>query len=100
QGLLQTHPAPLAVFATDAPILAGFWRAVQEYGIPQDQMVFACFDEHFVNFPANVFAIKVIQPFAEIGHRSVAILQERIAKTGPTEPYRVFLKPEIVVRKV
>jgi DNA-binding LacI/PurR family transcriptional regulator len=98
--LLDTIELPFAVFATDSPILAGLWRAFQDHGLPHDRLAFACFDEPFIHFPKTVFSLKVIQPFREIGQRSVSILQERIAGTGPTEPYRVFLEPEIIASKV
>lgn len=98
--LLETVEPPLAVFATDAPILAGLWRAIQDHGLLHDRIAFACFDEPFISFPGNVFSLKVIQPFREIGHRSVAILQERMAGTGQAEPYRIFIEPEIITNKV
>lgn len=100
QTLLEATDQPLAVFAAEAPILAGLWRAIQEHGLPHDRIAFACFDEPFIDFPRNVFSLKVIQPFAEIGRRSVNILQERIAKTGPDRPYHVFVEPEVIASKV
>ncbi|MES2463031.1 MAG: GntR family transcriptional regulator [Armatimonadota bacterium] len=100
QTLLQTVELPFAVFTTDSPILAGLWRAILDHGLPHDRLAFACFDEPFVNFPKTVFSLKVIQPFREIGRRSINILQERIAGTGPAEPYQIFLEPEIITSKV
>jgi GntR family transcriptional regulator of arabinose operon len=98
--LLETVELPFAVFTTDSPILAGLWRAILDHCLPHDRLAFACFDEPFVNFPKTVFSLKVIQPFGEIGRRSVNILQERIAGTGPPKPYRIFIEPEIVTSKV
>ena len=98
--LVETVELPFAVFSTDAPIIAGLWRAIQENGLPHDRIAFACFDEPFTDFPKSVFSLKVIQPFAEIGRRSIEILKERIAGTGSKEPYRVFLEPEIITSKV
>jgi GntR family transcriptional regulator of arabinose operon len=98
--LLATAELPLAIFGSDAPILAGVWRAFRENGLPHDRVAFACFDEPFIDFPSSVFTLKVIQPFRKLGQQSIAILQERIAKTAPPEQYRIFIEPEIVVRKV
>lgn len=98
--LLGSVELPFAVFTTDAPILAGLWRAIQDRELPHDQIAFACFDEPFTDFPKDVFSLKVIQPLGEIGRRSVRILQERIAGTGPDEPYRLFIEPEIITSKV
>lgn len=100
QTLLATTEQPLAIFAAEAPILAGLWQAVQENGLPHDRIAFACFDEPFIEFPKSVFSLKVIQSFAEIGQRSIKILQERIAKTGPAEPYQIYVEPEIITSKV
>ena len=58
---------PFAIFAADAPILAGVWRAVEEQGAVDDRVAFACFDEPFLRFPPAVYAVKILQPFAEIG---------------------------------
>lgn len=101
QTLMDAIPLPFAVFAAESPIVAGLWRAMQDNGLlPHDRIAFACFDEPFVHFPRTVFALKVIQPFREIGRRSVGILKERIAGAGPETPYRLFLEPEIIANKV
>jgi GntR family transcriptional regulator of arabinose operon len=100
QSLLASTELPFAVFAAEAPILAGIWRAMEEYGLPHDRIAFACFDEPFIEFPRNVFSLKIIQPFAEIGRRSIALLHERIGGNGPTEPCQIFIEPEIITSKV
>lgn len=100
RALLESVEPPFAIFATDAPILAGLWRAIQEHNLPHDHIAFGCFDEPFVDFPKTVFSLKVIQPFAEIGRQAIQILQERIAGTGPDEPCHVFLAPEIITSKI
>ena len=95
---------PFAVFAADAPILAGVWRAVEDRGGLDDRVAFACFDEPFLRFPPAVYAVKVLQPFAEIGRRSVGMLKERMAaKKRPEQsiqPERVFVAREMIARKV
>jgi len=98
--LLASVELPFAVFATEAPILAGLWGGIPDRDLPHDRIAFACFDEPFTDFPKNVFSLKVIQPLGEIGRRSVRILNERIAGRGPDEPYRIFIEPEIIVSKV
>lgn len=100
QNFLDTIELPFAAFAGDSPILAGLWRAIQDKELPHDQIALACFDEPFMRFPPTVFWLKIIQPFSEIGRRSISILQERLAGTASAEPYRVFLEPEIVASKV
>lgn len=98
--LLETTKPPFAIFATESPILGGIWRAFREYGLPHDEVAFACFDEPYVEFPKTVFSLKVIQSFRELGRRSIEALESRIAKTGPEETYRIFVEPEIITSKV
>ena len=100
QTLLAETDQPLAIFAAEAGILAGLWRAIQENGLLHDRIAFACFDEPFIEFPKSIFSLKVIQSFAEIGRRSIEILQERIAKTGPAAAYQIYIEPEIITSKV
>lgn len=99
-ALFAETEAPFAIFSADAPILAGIWWSIQENGLPFDNLAFACFDEPYIVFPKSLLTLKVIQPFAELGQRSMEILAERIAGTGSSEQRRVFVEPEIIVNKV
>jgi len=98
---LRNLDPPFALLATDAPLLVGAWRAIDERGLPHDVVALGCFDEPFLSLPRDVFFVNVMQPLLDIGRLSVQTVRKRLeanrAGGDRAESQRVCLMPVVDV---
>ncbi len=98
--VLQTHPRPTAIFATNNFIAIGVMRALRDAGlhVPDDISVVA-FDDLPEAITIDPFFTVAAQPAYEMGQRATELLLSRLAGDGPQEPQEIVLPVEIIVRK-
>jgi LacI family transcriptional regulator len=97
--LLRMQPRPTAIFTTSDLITLGALQAAYEEGlnIPADISMVAFDDVEGVEyFRCPITA--VAQPKEAMGETAVGLLVEQLRAQTKSEPKRILLKPELVIR--
>ncbi|MBI4232425.1 LacI family DNA-binding transcriptional regulator, partial [Candidatus Peregrinibacteria bacterium] len=104
EEVLQSKKKPTAIFAVDDPVAIGVYFALKDKGvrIPEDMALvgYAGINEgRYLEVPLTT----VVQPVKEIGKTAAEMLIEMIQNKNNNGrnhmPRKVFLKPELIVRK-
>lgn len=98
--LLMQNP-PTAIFASNALMMIGVLKALEETGIRcPEGVALACFDDLPVADVFRPHITAVSQPAYEIGRRSAELLIDRIeGKDTSKTPRRIRLSPELKIKE-
>jgi LacI family transcriptional regulator len=98
--LLDQHPRPTAVFASNNLVAVGAVKALRENGleVPSD-MALVAFDDIEHVAALCPFLTVMPQPAETIGTVAAQLLLDRLRGPGPDEPRQVVLPSTLVVRE-
>ncbi len=100
KGFLDAPDPPTALFAANIMTALGALRAIEDLGlhIPEDIAVIGFDDFELAHVLRPRFTL-VRQPTAELGRRAAEMLFERLDGRARTNPRRLVLPTELVVRE-
>lgn len=98
--LLSISDRPTAVFTMNNLITVGVLQALDQAGlnVPQDMAIIG-FDDFELAAVLHPRLTLVRQPAAELGERATELLLNQLAGHWPTEPQRIVLNTELMVRE-
>jgi len=100
RALVDRLEFPTAIFSSDATRLALVSQLIQEKGIGTSEYGLGCFDEPYLNFPEDLYVVKVLQPLQEIGRKAVdltlGLLNRKLSSEAAEGTSRLLLPPEIL----
>ena len=100
KDLLEAPDRPTALFAANILTTLGALRAIEDLRlrVPEDVALIGFDDFELAHVLRPRFTL-VRQPTAELGRRAAEMLFDRLDSPSPTEPQRLVLPTELVVRE-
>ena len=97
--VLESNPAPTAIFAASNLISGALLRELQRRSIRiPEQIALICFDDFDAATLIEPRITVVRQPTVEIGRRSAMLLLDRLSSTVQAENSQTVLSTELVIR--